>query len=88
MTHLRALSVPFKIVKTCQIPTFGHLLFCLTTSNPKINIGYAKQRADKVAAGLEKLGVEKSRISVSSYGDTVQPFAENDKNRCVIIEGK
>jgi len=60
----------------------------LTTSNPKINIGYAKQRADKVAAGLEKLGVEKSRITVSSYGDTVQPFAENDKNRCVIIEGK
>ena len=58
------------------------------TGNPKINVGYAKQRADKVAAGLEKLGVEKSRISVSSYGDTVQPFAENDKNRCVIIEGK
>ena len=47
MTHLRALSVPFKIVKTCQIPTFGHLLFCLTISNPKINVGYAKQRADE-----------------------------------------
>ena len=58
------------------------------TGNPKINVGYAKQRADKVAAGLEKLGVEKSRISVSSYGDTVQPFAAHDKNRCVIIEGK
>ena len=23
-----------------------------------------------------------------SKGDTVQPFAENDKNRCVIVDGE
>lgn len=58
------------------------------TGNPKLNVGYAQQRAEKVAAMLKKKGVPASQMNVKSYGDTVQPFAENDKNRCVIIEGK
>ncbi|MBQ8709236.1 MAG: OmpA family protein [Bacteroidaceae bacterium] len=58
------------------------------TGNPKINAGYAQQRADKVAAALKSKGVPASQMTVKSYGDTVQPFPENDKNRCVIIEGK
>ena len=56
------------------------------TGNPRINKGYAKGRAEKVAAALAKYGVAESRLTVSSYGDTVQPFAENDQNRCVIVE--
>lgn len=58
------------------------------TGNPKLNEGYAQQRAEKVADMLKKKGVPASQMVVKSYGDTVQPFADNDKNRCVIIEGK
>ena len=58
------------------------------TGNPKINADYAKQRAEKVAAALQSKGVPASQMTVNAYGDTVQPFADNDKNRCVIIEGK
>ena len=58
------------------------------TGNPKINVGYAKARAEKVAKALEERGISRSRMDVSSYGDTVQPFAENDRNRCVIVVGE
>lgn len=58
------------------------------TGNPKLNVGYAQKRAEKVAAILKEKGVPASQMIVKSYGDTVQPFPENDKNRCVIIEGK
>lgn len=58
------------------------------TGNPRLNIGYAKARATKCAKELEKRGVPASQMIVNSYGDTVQPFAENDKNRCTIVVGK
>ena len=58
------------------------------TGNPKLNVGYAQKRAEKVASLLQEKGVPASQMVVKSYGDTVQPFPENDKNRCVIIEGK
>lgn len=58
------------------------------TGNAKLNMGYAQKRAEKIAALLKEKGVPASQMTVKSYGDTVQPFAENDKNRCVIIEGK
>lgn len=58
------------------------------TGNPEINVGYAQQRAEKVAKLLVECGIAESRISVYSYGDKVQPFEENDKNRCVIIVGE
>ena len=58
------------------------------TGNPKLNVGYAQKRADKIAALLKEKGVPASQMTVKSYGDSVQPFPENDKNRCVIIEGK
>lgn len=58
------------------------------TGNSKLNVEYAKKRADKVAEELQAKGVPASQMTVKSYGDTVQPFAENDRNRCVIIEGK
>ena len=58
------------------------------TGNPRINAKYAAQRADKVAKQLQKKGIPASRITIQSYGDTVQPFADNDRNRCVIVVGE
>ena len=57
------------------------------TGNPKLNQMYAKRRADDVTKILiEEHGLDASRLT--SDGDTVQPFEENDKNRCVIITGE
>ena len=58
------------------------------TGNARVNARYAKLRAEKVATALRDKGVSDSQMVVNSYGDTVQPFEDNDKNRCVIIEGK
>ena len=58
------------------------------TGNARVNDGYAQQRAENVAKALKAKGVPESQIKVASHGDSVQPFAENDKNRCVIIVGK
>ena len=58
------------------------------TGNPRINVGYAKARAEKVAKSLQEKGISADRMTVNSYGDTVQPFAENDRNRCVIVVGE
>jgi len=81
-----------KIVEWCnKYPTKGISISGYAdkgTGNPKINQGYAKQRADKVAKILQQKGVAASRMTVNSYGDTVQPFPENDKNRCVIVVGE
>lgn len=55
------------------------------TGTPELNARYAQERAEKVAKALQDQGIAASRLSVSSYGDTVQPFAENDLNRCVIV---
>ena len=57
------------------------------TGNPRINMGYSKQRTNAVVKALVAAGISKSRIDAKSYGDTVQPFAENDANRCAIIDG-
>ena len=45
---------------------------------------YSKERADKATKGLIAAGVPASIITTSAKGDTVQPFADNDKNRVVI----
>jgi len=56
------------------------------TGNPRINVGYAKARAEKVKKALvKKYGIDKKMIECSSFGDTEQPFQENDMNRCAII---
>lgn len=56
------------------------------TGNPRLNEGYAKNRAEKVRKALiKKYKIDKSMIECSSYGDTEQPFNENIKNRCTII---
>ena len=59
------------------------------TGNPTLNKMYAKRRADDVTKILiEEHGLDASRLTSDSKGDTVQPFEENDKNRCVIITGE
>lgn len=59
------------------------------TGNSEINIKYAQKRADSFKDELVKnYNADASRIITDSKGDTVQPFAENDKNRCVIVDGK
>lgn len=58
------------------------------TGTAEINMRYAQERVDKVVAALKAQGVSASQIEAKAYGDTVQPFADNDKNRCVIIVGK
>lgn len=58
------------------------------TGNAKINSRLAKQRAENVKKILvEKYGIDGSRISASSFGDTVQPFTNNDSNRVSIVAG-
>ena len=58
------------------------------TGNAQLNKMYAQKRAQQFKDDLvKKYGCDAARISVDSKGDTVQPFAENDKNRCVIVDG-
>lgn len=58
------------------------------TGNPTINIYYARERAKNFRKELvDRYKVDPNRISVDSKGDVVQPFTENARNRCVIIDG-
>ena len=59
------------------------------TGNAQLNKMYAERRAVDVTNKLiNEHGIDASRIKSDSKGDTVQPFEENDKNRCVIITGE
>ena len=56
------------------------------TGNPYVNRKYAKQRAENIKKTLiNKYGIDGKMIECMSYGDTVQPYPENDKNRCATI---
>ena len=54
------------------------------TGTAKGNEKLSAARAKVVKDRLVKLGVEESRILTAYKGDTVQPFAENAKNRVVV----
>ncbi|MBO7467620.1 MAG: OmpA family protein [Bacteroidaceae bacterium] len=56
----------------------------VNTGNPRINQGYSEARENSVVNYLVDHGVAPARISHAHYGDTVQPFAENDLNRVAI----
>lgn len=58
------------------------------TGTAALNKRIAERRAQTVKTKLVYGGVDASRITTSSKGDTVQPFANNDDNRVVIIVGK
>ncbi len=58
------------------------------TGNPTLNEYYAKGRAENFRRDLvQRFGVDPNRIAVDWKGDRIQPFAENVRNRCVIVEG-
>ena len=59
------------------------------TGNAEINERLSKERAEGVTNKLvNEHGINAANITTTWKGDTVQPFADNDKNRCVIITGK
>jgi len=56
------------------------------TGNAKINASLAEGRAKVVADYLvNKYGIAASRLSVSSKGDTEQPFEKNEMNRVTVM---
>ncbi|MCC8145444.1 MAG: OmpA family protein [Bacteroidales bacterium] len=56
------------------------------TGTPAYNMQLSKKRSDAVAKVLvNKFGIDKSRLVLKHYGDTVQPFDENDWNRVTIF---
>lgn len=56
------------------------------TGSKAVNLRLAKQRAETVAKQLvEKYGISRDRLTVSSMQDIEQPFQTNDWNRVVII---
>jgi len=59
------------------------------TGNAKVNKMYSQKRAQQFKDDIiKRYGVDGSAITIDSKGDTVQPFADNDKNRCVIIDAE
>ena len=58
------------------------------TGTTAINKRLSDQRVKNVKDILVKKGIKASRISTESKGDTVQPFANNDDNRVVIVVGE
>ena len=58
------------------------------TGTTAINKRLSDQRVKTVKDILVKKGIKASRISTESKGDTVQPFANNDDNRVVIVVGE
>ncbi len=58
------------------------------TGNAKVNMNYSKKRALSTKQALIDNGVDESTIKTVEWkGDTVQPYAENDKNRLSVITG-
>lgn len=56
------------------------------TGTPEGNMKFSQKRAETVAEALKAAGVPAECITVDWKGDTVQPFAENDLNRAVIVK--
>lgn len=55
------------------------------TAYPAYNMKLSERRSNEVVRLLSsKYNIDKSRLSVRSYGDTVQPFSVNEQNRAVI----
>ncbi len=59
------------------------------TGTPSVNLNMSKVRGYAVKDMLvKKYGVKASAITVDYKGDTVQPYAENAKNRVTILVGE
>jgi len=55
------------------------------TGTKAINNELSRKRADEVTTKLINAGISKDRISTYWKGDDVQPYADNNQNRVVII---
>ena len=55
------------------------------TGNADVNMRISEQRVQVVKKALISHGIAPKRITTDAKGDTVQPYAENDQNRAVII---
>ncbi|MBQ2518443.1 MAG: OmpA family protein [Bacteroidaceae bacterium] len=81
--QLNAIGAFLKDHRECKVSIKSYA--DVQTGNPKINMEYSKQRNEKAVKALVDAGVDESIITAEYFGDTVQPFAENDKNRVSII---
>ena len=81
--QLSAIGAFLKDHRECKVSLKSYA--DVQTGNPKINMGYSQQRSEKAVKALTDAGVDPSIITAEYFGDTVQPFAENDKNRVTII---
>jgi len=81
--QLAAIGAFLKNHRECKVDIKSYA--DVETGNPKINMEYSRLRCEKAVKALTDAGVPASSITSSYYGDTVQPFAENDKNRVSII---
>ena len=81
--QLRAIGAFLAEHRECKVSIKSYA--DVQTGNPKINMGYSQQRSEKAVKALVGAGVDPSIIKAEYFGDTVQPFAENDKNRVSII---
>jgi hypothetical protein len=81
--QLRAIGAFLADHRECKVTIKSYA--DVQTGNPKINMGYSQQRSEKAVKALVDAGVDPSIIKAEYFGDTVQPFAENDKNRVSII---
>ena len=55
------------------------------SGNPKNNIRFASERAQNVAKAIVDAGIDPSRLTVDSKGDTVMPYGNNEKSRVAIV---
>lgn len=84
--QILAVAEFLKNVKDAEITITGYA--DKGTGTPQKNMGYSKQRAEQTKKALIKAGVDPKVIKVVEWkGDTVQPYAENDKNRLAVITG-
>lgn len=79
---LKAVATFVKSHKDCKVTVDGYA--DVGTGNPRINMGYSQQRAEKATKYLIEQGVDPSQITTAWHGDTIQPFADNDLNRVAI----
>ena len=73
-----------KVNKNCKVSIVGYS--DKETGTRKFNMKLSQERAQNVEAALLAAGVDTACISTEWKGDTVQPFAENDKNRAVVVK--
>ena len=82
--QLAAIGAFLKNHRECKVSVKSYA--DVQTGNPTINMGYSQQRCEKAVKALTDAGVDPACITAEYFGDTVQPFAENDKNRVSIIK--